>query len=479
MKLFCGALFTETNTFSRLPTTHASFAAIGIVRGREAALAHPVFGGWLAPVDAGCRAAGMDLVCGTFAGAQPGGIIVQADYEALRDQLLADLREARPDAVLLLLHGAMVAEQTWDCEGDLLGRVRRLVGPQVPVAAVLDPHAHLTADMVAAADVLAFMKEYPHTDGPERMRDMFALLRARLGGAPRPRPAVIDCEAIGAWPTTAEPIRGLVDRFYAAERRPGIVSASFVHGFPWGDTPATGARVLVYAAEDLALAQATAAELAAAVVALREASQLQTASIDEALDAVSPDGGLTVLADIADNAGGGAPADSTFILERALARGMRGIAFGLFHAPELVARAFEVGTGGQLAGHLGGSEPEISGRPLEFRGTVRGLARDAEQVMMATNRDRLGDAAWLEIAGLDVVLCSLRTQCFDPSAFEAVGLDVRRRAAAVVKSTTHFRAGFAPLARRILLVDTPGALRTDFARIPYRHLREWRWPQPR
>ncbi|MGH8237604.1 MAG: M81 family metallopeptidase [Steroidobacteraceae bacterium] len=477
MKVFLAGLITETNTFSNIPTSRASFESTGLAQGRDDALNHPLFGALLAPVEKSCRELGIDTEYGLFGFAQPSGPMTQTEYEALRDELLAGVRRAGSvDAVLLCLHGAMAAHETWDCEGDILSRVRQIVGTATPVVAVLDPHAHLTEQMVASASVMAFMKEYPHTDGPDRMLDMLNVVRRMWDGSLRPAAAVIDCNVLGFWPTQAEPIRSLTDLFYRAEQRGGVVSASFVHGFPWGDTPETGSKVLVYTCDDRDLAHRVAQELAGAVTSLREASRVQTTPIEAALDAVAHAAGLVVLADFGDNPGGGAPADSTFILRRALDRGMSQLAFGLFHDPELVRFCFAAGIGGRVEGRLGGKTSRFSGAPLDFVGTVRGLQRDAIQIFGRLH-DRMGDAAWLRLAGIDVVVTSLRTQCFDPSAFDAVGLEIRGHRGVVVKSSNHFQAGFAPLACRTIIVATPGALSTDFARLPYQRLCKPRWPR--
>lgn len=324
--------------------------------------------------------------------------------------------------------------------------------------------------MVASASIMAFMKEYPHTDSPERFQDMLKVIRRMWEGSIKPVPAVVTCNLLGVWPTQSEPGRGLTDRFYAAEQRPGVVSASFVHGFPWGDTPETGSKVLVYTDDDPALARAVAQELADAVIATREAARIVLTPVDEALDAIRADNGLSVLVDWADNPGGGAPSDSSFILRRLLERGMNRVALGLFHDPELVKFCFAAGIGGRVEGRIGGKTSRYSGEPIDFSGAVLGLQREATQLMFGTTRDRMGDAAWLQIGGVDVIVTSVRAQCHDPSAFQALGLDVRKHRAVVVKSTNHFHHGFAPLAARIILVGTKGALSADFAGLPYRRV---------
>ncbi|WP_131798565.1 M81 family metallopeptidase, partial [Achromobacter insolitus] len=169
MRIFTGALATETNTFSPLPTGLAAFKS----REYLPAGTHPdhmtFYAGPLWAARQRAREMGWTLVEGLVASAQPGGTTTRAAYETLRDELLADLRAALPvDMVLLGLHGAMVADGYDDCEGDILRRVREIVGPDVVVGAELDPHAHLSPLMVQQATVLVLFKEYPHIDVLER-----------------------------------------------------------------------------------------------------------------------------------------------------------------------------------------------------------------------------------------------------------------------------------------------------------------------
>ena len=476
-KLFFAAMVTESNSFSNIPTSRESFAPVS---GVDALKSDGMLSGYLQHFLQGAAAIGAEVRVGTCAFAQPGAPVIQADYESLRDRLLDDLKRETPvDAVFLLLHGAMVSERCLDCEGDILSRARKIIGPDVPLLAILDPHAHLTDSMVRNADLLAFMKEYPHTDGPDRLDHLLHLTQKMWQGGAKPVPAVADCNIVGLWPTQMPPIRGFVDRLNALEHRDGILSISFVHGFPWGDTPDTGSRILVYGNGDQGGAQKLATELANEVWRMREVSQPQMTSIADAVDIVSrTHDGPIVLADIADNAGGGAPADSSFILRAMLERGIEGVAFALMYDPVLVQNCHQVGIGGTLQARVGGKLSRYSGEPVDLCVTVKGLARDAYQLAFGgRTRDPMGDTAWIHARGIDIVVSSIRTQCFDPVAFSHVGIDPTARRALVVKSINHFQAGFAPIATRILTVATPGALSMDFAHLPYRVFNKPYWPR--
>ena len=256
MRVFSATLATETNTFAPMPTGLAAFRE----GGHYPAGTHPdhltLFSGplWAAREQAAQR--GWTLVEGLVAFAQPGGVTTRAAWQALRDELLDDLRRAMPvDIVLLGLHGAMVADGCDDCEGELLRAVREIVGPGVTVGAELDPHHHLSAAMTHNADLLVSFKEYPHTDVLARAHELVDLCAERAAGRIRPTIGVADCGMISIVHTTREPARGFVDRLQALEGRDGVLSISVTHGFPWGDVADMGTKVFVYTDGDAAKAQ--------------------------------------------------------------------------------------------------------------------------------------------------------------------------------------------------------------------------------
>jgi microcystin degradation protein MlrC len=374
MRIFTATLGTETNTFSPLPTGRQTFAETLLLREASRNTTHFA----AVPVATWRRlgeADGHTIVESLSAFAQPAGVTVRAVYEALRDEILADLRAAAPvDAVLLFLHGAMVAEGYDDCEGDVIRRCRQVVGPAVPIGVELDLHCHLTATMVGEATAIATFKEYPHTDVGERAADLYRLIVRAARGEVRPVMALHDCRMVGMFRTPFQPMRGFVDRMTALEGRDGILSVSFGHGFPWGDVEDVGARMLVVADGDPGRAAALAASLGAEIFALRDQTLVPHLDPDAAIDrALARPDGPVVLADVADNAGGGAPSDSTFVLRRLVARGVRSAAVGCFWDPLAVRFCAEAGEGARFDLRLGGKCGPVSGEPLDLRVTVRRL----------------------------------------------------------------------------------------------------------
>ena len=479
MKILIAGLATETNTFAPLPTGRVAFLAD---YARDDGSRRPPTLGNIGPATwrGLAEAEGHGVVESLSTFAQPGGITPRAVYEELRDTLLGDVAAALPlDAVLLFLHGAMVAEGYDDCEGDILARVRALAGPETTIGVELDLHCHLTETMRAAADVIVIYKEYPHTDIVERAREVYALTVAAAEGRIAPVMAIHECRMISMWPTTREPIRAFVRRMESLEGRDGILSVSFAHGFPWGDVADVGARMLVVADGDRGKAEDLARRLAEDLWAIRVEAATPHEGVDAAIDAAlaSTDPRPTVLADIADNSGAGAPSDNTAILRRLVERGVRGAAIGLVWDPGAVAICREAGLGATFDLRVGGKCGVTSGDPVDLRITVRGLLDAHSQGGMSGERADLGPSAWIEADGIHIVLTSQRRQPFDPDAFTGLGLSLDDLRIVVVKSIQHFYAGYAPIASTVRYVVSTGAVPPEFGAIPYTKRSGPYWPR--
>ncbi len=459
MKILTGALITETNTFSPIPTGWTAFERTRIQRGERA----PFEPTWeFAPLvrwrELG-RRDGHTVVESIAAVAEPGGRTVRAVYESLRDELLACVRNAQHlDVVLLYLHGAMAAEGYDDCDGDLLARCREIVGPGVVIGAELDLHGILTGTMLSAATAIVGYKEYPHTDMVERAEDLYRICTGAAAGNVNPVMAMEDCRMIGLWPTGASPMRELVDEATAAERN-GVLSLTLMHGFPWTDVAGCGAKVLAIANGDAEEAARTAQRFAQKFCDVREAAHLSTASMDEAIDGAIEGDTPVVLADISDNAGGGAPGDSTFLLRRLLERNVRNVVAGTYFDPGAVELCADAGAGATIDLRIGGKLGRTSGDPLDLRVQVRSIVDDHKQTAMDSSGPvELGRSAWVRAEGIDVALASVRSQVFFPDAFTGLGIPLDTCRIVALKSTHHFWAGFSRIAKRAIYVNAPGAL---------------------
>src|SRR3954471_9470013 len=242
MRLFAATLATETNTFSPLPTSLEAYKESVFFRPGE----HPHDSPRMctAPLFVARRRAAKDgftLIEGSCFAASPAGTTNRADYEAMRDEILEQCRAAMPlDAVLLGLHGAMVAYGYDDVEGDIIDRVRTVVGKDCVIGVELDPHCPLTVRRVSGADIIILYKEFPHTDVVERAEEVLDLVLRTLRKEIRPVMSVYDCRQIGSYPTTLPLMRAFVDKVSAMEGRDGVLSISIGHCFPYGDVPEMG-----------------------------------------------------------------------------------------------------------------------------------------------------------------------------------------------------------------------------------------------
>jgi microcystin degradation protein MlrC len=413
--------------------------------------------------------------------AQPAGKTVKTVYEAFRDEILRDLRAAMPvDAVLLSLHGAMVAEGYDDAEGDLLAQVRAIVGPEVPVGAELDLHANVSRQKLESATALVLFKEYPHIDVPERAEELFAIIADAIEGRTRPVMGWFDCRAVGVFHTTRQPMRGLVDRCAALEGKDGVLSVSIVHGFPWADVADMGSKVVVVTDGDRAKAERIAREIGMEFFHIRKEAQPGYTALDQAMARAANHNQEKplILADVSDNAGGGAASDSTFILDAMLRKGIKSGAIGMFWDPMAVRIAFEVGEGAELDIRLGGKLGPASGPALDLRAKVIGLKRDG--VVAFGGRDKsyvpVGDMAAFDVNGIAVVCNTLRSQCKSVDCFTNVGVDPASKKVVVVKSMQHFHAAYAPIASEILYVAVPGAVAPTFREMRYLKASKKQWP---
>ena len=482
MRVFTASLATETNTFSPIPTDHDSFLSAFYARPGEHPETPTICSAVFPVLRRRQAEEGFTLIEGTAAWAEPGGYVRQDVYEGLRDEILGQLQAALPvDCVILGLHGAMVARETDDCEGDLLARIRELVGPNVVMAAELDPHSHLTAKRVDAADLLVAFQEFPHIDFEARAEQVVELALAATRGQIQPVMSTYDCRMIDVFPTTQEPMRSFVDGMKALEGKAGILSVSLIHGFMAGDVPEMGTQLLVITNNAPVKGAQLAQELGEKIFALRGTTKMRTYTLEEALaqveQAVSGARPI-VLADMWDNPGGGTSGDNTLILHALIKAGVTSLGVSTIWDPQAVQLAHGAGVGTRLEMRIGGKTHPSSGPPFDGLFEVRTLADPGWQSFVES-RVTLGKTAVVRLVGneVDIILNSNRTQTFDPNIFTNLSLDPSQKQVLLVKSTNHFYAAFAPLTQRILHVTVPTGYPSDPATAPYRKLTRALWPR--
>lgn len=467
MRIFIAALFTETNTFAPFPTGRTGFEEYGINRegstsGGPMALGMGVYRK-LAETD------GHEVIESLSCFAQPSGATVRAVYEELRDTILADLKAAGPvDVMLLFLHGAMVAQGYDDCEGDIVARARA-IAPAAVIGVELDPHCHLTAEMVAQSDLILIAREYPHIDFGDRAGDLYRLCTAQARGEIRPVAALVDCRTIGFYPTFDEPMKSVVEGLREVSAEPGMVTVELGHGFPWGDVADVGTRVLAYADGDGARAVEVAERIAADLYARRQVLALSFPDIEASLDRARGLNGRTVLGDFADNPGGGAPGDATFFLKALIDRGVDDAVVGTFWDPQMARICADAGVGSVLRIRLGGKCGPTSGDPVDLTVEVMAISEEHSQHFFEVAQP-MGCTVWVRSGGIDIVIASIRTQVYAPDVFTGLGVPMDDRRLVIVKSSNHYRAGFDPLADNLWHVASPGCMSLDFPGLPYSKL---------
>lgn len=485
-RVFVAALATETNTFSPIVIDRQGFeGSLYAPPGQHPAT--PTL--CTAPITVGrrvCADKGWTLIEGTAAWADPAGLVARGAYESLRDEILDQLRAALPlDAVVLGLHGAMVAQGYLDPEGDLLSRIREIVGPDVLLCASLDPHSHLTAKRVAAADFFVAFKEFPHTDFVERAEDLWRIAVDTLEGRVRPVMSVHDCRMIDVFPTSRQPMRGFVDEMMRIEAEtPGVLSLSAIHGFMAGDVPEMGTKMIAVTDGDAALGQELAQALGDRLYANRGRHIMPAIDERQAVaQAMAAPGGPVVIADMWDNPGGGTAGDATVLLRELMRQGARGVAIGTIWDPIATRLCIVAGEGAELPLRFGAKSAPLTGDPVDAVVRVQQVAPEAEMRFGESVvpfgpavRVALLDGAGAE-TGIEVILNTIRAQSYDPSLFSALGIDPLGQKILVIKSTNHFYAAFSKIASQIIYCSAGKPYPNDPATTPYRHVRRDIWPR--
>lgn len=483
-RIAIGGFLHETNTFAPSKATlvhfHEGGGWPGLAEGEAMLLGvEGVNIGVAGALDA-ARAAGLRIVPTLWTAAVPSAHVAREAFETILARLLAHLEAAGPlDGIFLDLHGAMVAEHVEDGEGEILARVRALIGPGVPLVAALDLHGNVSARMVEAADALVAFRTYPHVDMARTGERAIALLLRLIDGRPLAKafrqipfliPTVWQC-------TDLEPARSIYAAIEEAEARdPAIASLSFLPGFPAADIPDCAPAILAYA-DDLASAERAADALAARVIAAEGAFAGEALSPEEAVararSIAAREGGPVVIADTQDNPGAGGDSDTTGLLRALVAAGVERAAIGLIVDPRAAAAAHEAGVGAEIAIALGGASGIPGDAPFEGTFTVENLSDGvlvAGGAFYGGSRMKLGPSACLRIGGVRIAVASAKAQMADRAMFRYVGIEPEAMDVLVVKSSVHFRADFDPIARAILVAAAPGPMPIDPGALPFTRL---------
>ncbi len=426
------------------------------------------------------QAAGDELVATTWCAASPSAHVEKHTYERIVEMILSGIRQALPvDAVYLDLHGAMVAQHFDDGEGELLSRVRELVGNEIPIVASLDLHANVTQQMLEQADMLVAYRTYPHVDMADTGARAFDLLKRRLATGVRPKLAVRRLHFLVpiCWQCTdIEPAKGL---YQLLEKTEGLdVHLSFATGFPAADFPECSPVVWAYA-DTLEDAQQATNIVADAAEAAEERFAGKLYSPDEAVKyAMQQSAGATkpiVIADAQDNPGAGSNSDTTGMLRALVANDAQNAAIGLIVDPVAALKVHEAGKGATIRLAIGGNSGIPDDEPFEADFLVESLSDGvayAKGPYYSGFTLEMGPSACLRIGGVRVVLASRKVQLADRVMFSYVGIDAPTQDVLVVKSAVHFRADFTPMAEEIIVAAAPGSMPMILSQLPWKNLAE-------
>ncbi len=394
--------------------------------------------------------------------APPGPLVAQDMYRLFMDRMLRAIeQEPRIDGILLALHGAMVTEEMEDPEGEILERLRALVGPDVPIMATFDLHVNMTEKMVENADAFFVCDYYPHTDTYETALRAAECMKRTLEGKQKPVMAWKKLDMILPYMPTHEPVFVPFLR-RAQELRDGgqLLNVSICHGFFAADIYEQGAAVVAVADGDIGLAQRTADGLGEDIFAARGLLKRSFYTPEEAIrEALAGDSFPAVLADVSDNPGSGASSDSTLLLKTLLDMKATDVAFAIMCDPETVEQAVKAGVGSTIDARIGGKAvPDVTGGPVECRAYVKAITdgniHNRDELWQG-NLVRFGKCVLLQIDGVQVIVCSYREQPYDLEIFRHIGIQPQDMKLLAVKSAAHFRASYGKIAKRIFDVEAP------------------------
>ena len=454
----------ETNTFSPIPTPLDAFAP----QWDEAAYrdqkgARTAMGAFLEIAEG----LGADIVTPLAAWANPSAAVAADAYTLMCDGIVAAIEQGC-DAIMLDLHGAMVAENADDGEGTLLERIRR-IAPTTPLAVALDLHGNVTQKMVENADIIVSFKTYPHIDMFETGEHAGRLLVALLEKRSQPALAWRQVPLLSATltsNTSASAMQRAVEAAKAAEQQAGVLAVSVLAGFPLSDFRDAGMSVVVVSENDPALADAVAERIARQIWNERDdfvydSLPLAQSLAQAKLRSLGPGAGPVLLLDHSDNVMSGGTCNTMDVLEAALEAGLEGIAVGPVSDPEAAAYMVAAGVGAHVTLAVGNKVPltaqGITKVPPLFSGKVLAITDGRFTVtgpIYTGSTIQMGRSVLLDIGRARIVVTEERVEPYDLGVFTSLGLDPVQQSFLILKSRMYCRPVFVPISRGLVECDS-------------------------
>jgi len=479
-KVLTAEFLHESNTFNVHKTGLPAFESDTLLIGDDQTVARGQANTGLAGCIDCCSEFGWSMTHAVSAHAGPSGPVTAEAFENIAGLIIVAAQAEQPDGVLLPLHGAMVAEFFQDGEGELLSRLRDVIGADVPIAITLDLHANVSTKMCDLAQIIVSYKTYPHIDMREAARHAGNILqRAMLGEiSPRTlrahRPML--CEANGGR-TDIGPMIERIANARAYEAEPNVFAVSINAGFEGSDIAEIGPTVLVTCQGDTAAHQAFAEKIADDIWEHRTECLNSFYSVEEAVDIAATytesDAPL-IIADYSDNPGGGAYGDSTDLLGALLQKGLSNACFGPMVDPEAARQLHEHNEGDIVTITVGGkTDPHFGGGPLTLTGRILCLSDGVcigDGPMMSGLEMNYGLTSVLQVDGVAILVVSEPIQMYDLQQFRSFGIDPAEHEVVGLKSMQHFRAAFEPIAGKVIVCDSGALCTPDVMKLPYQNL---------
>lgn len=470
----------ETNSFSRYKTDREAFMARYVLMGeaalRERGDENTELAGFL---DAG-RAHRWQLDHVLSAAAGPSGKVRRQAFDWLCEPILAAIRLKRFDGILLGLHGAMGLDFCEDGEGELLARIRTLVGPDLPIAITLDPHANVSRQMCALADIIVSFKTYPHIDMRKAGRHAGEILQRTMAGEIHPRTIRVSrpmLEEVNGGRTDIGPMIERIAIARAYEEVDDVFAVSINAGFASADVAEVGPTVLVTAQGDFSAHRAFAETLADDIWNRRFEVLNNYLSVADAATLAAryiPTEGPLVIADYADNPGAGGYGDATALLRALLDAGVGNACFGPLVDASAVQTLRNAVVGQSVQISLGGAtDPRFGGGPLPLEGQLLSISDGhfiGDGPMIHGLHGSFGPSAVLRVAGIEILVVSIARQILDLQQFKAFGINPQHKNVVALKSMQHFRAAFEPIAGQVIVCDSGALCTPRYDLLPYRNV---------
>jgi microcystin degradation protein MlrC len=467
----------ETNSFSLRKTGQQAFMARYALMGEAAILERGAENTELAGfLDAG-REHGWQVHHVLSAAAGPSGKVRREAFEWLCEPILSRLKHHQYDGILLGLHGAMGLEFSDDGEGELLQRIRALVGNEIPIAITLDPHANVSKQMCALADIIVSFKSYPHIDMRDIGRQAGDILQRTMAGEIKPSTVRVGrpmLEEVNGGRTDVGPMTGRLAAARAYENQADVFAVSINAGFASADVKEVGPTVLVTGQGDFAAHTAFAETIADDIWNRRfEVLNDYLSTTEAAAIAASyeSDAGPLIIADYADNPGAGGYGDSTELLREMLSAGVSNACFAPMVDHDVVQALQAAVVGETVQIELGGkTDPEFGGGPLAVEAELVSLSDGhftGEGQMIHGLHGSFGPSAVIRVGGIEILVVTIPRQILDLQQFRAFGIDPQKKLVVALKSMHHFRAAFEPIAGKIIVCDSGALCTPRYGRLPY------------